>query len=191
MSSFQCLRTLLLTAAAVGAPLAAQAQYRCAQPGGSTSFQQQPCAAGAKGEKLSLPSAPDAGAERPIEIRQGIAARRPVIGMTVAELKRALGEPDSASVRSHGDGDRQQFVYRSPARTLYVNTIDGLVHAIHEGEGTAATAAPAPAPPARSCPSDREIRDIEMEMSKIQNRDKDRLQAELRRQLAQAKACSR
>jgi hypothetical protein len=39
------------------------------------------------------------------------------------------------------------------------------------------------------CPTEHDIRKLEIDISSIQNRDKDRLQAELRKQLREAKAC--
>ncbi|WP_229259406.1 DUF4124 domain-containing protein [Duganella aceris] len=41
----------------------------------------------------------------------------------------------------------------------------------------------------KSCPTEHDIRKLEVDISSIQNRDKDRLQAELRRQLREAKSC--
>lgn len=41
----------------------------------------------------------------------------------------------------------------------------------------------------KSCPTEHDIRKLEIDISSIQNRDKDRLQAELRWQLREAKAC--
>lgn len=46
-----------------------------------------------------------------------------------------------------------------------------------------------PAPPRRICPTEHDIRKIEVDISSIRNRDNQRLQTELRRQLRDAKAC--
>jgi hypothetical protein len=49
-------------------------------------------------------------------------------------------------------------------------------------------AAPAPQPK-KVCPTEQDIRKLEVDISSIMNRDKERLQIELRRQLREAKAC--
>jgi hypothetical protein len=64
---------------------------------------------------------------------------------------------------------------------------EALREAAREAVREAAPESP-PARPRKACPSEHDIRKLEVEISSIMNRDKERLQIELRRQLQEAKA---
>ena len=187
MQKLTCLM-LLIT---VTAP--ALAQYKCLGPGGETSFQQTPCPAGQAGQKLRITVSPSIEDGRPQRIKQAIAERRVVLGLSRQELNRVMrGPPDTVNSSIHSSGRHDQLIYRQDGRTLYVYTENDVVTSVQDTEG-ARVRVPVQtySPPVRQCPSDAEIRNIEMDRSKIQNRDNDRLQAELARQLGEAQACRR
>ena len=106
-----------------------------------------------------------------------------MVGMTAEELNLALGKPDKTNAAQYGVDSRNQLIYYRNGRTLYVYADNGVVSAIQDTEG--------PATPSRQtrCPSAKEIREIELEKSKIANRDDARLQSELTTRLLDAKAC--
>ncbi len=176
----------------IGAPQAVHAQYKCVHSDGAVTFQQVPCPTGNRSERIvikSAPSSPDG--ERPIEIRAGIAAQRPVVGMTLKELQRAMGTPDKVNAGQYGTNTSNQLIYYRGDRTLYVYTENGIVRSIQNMEGGKIEISQPTATRTKACPSAREIRDIEIEINKIQNRDNHQLQAELRKQYGEAKQCGR
>lgn len=179
-----------------------QAQYKCKSADGAVTFQQTPCASNEQQERLrnapnpaadSASVAPKDGQsaqakvaelERRLRIREAINLGRPMVGMTQDELSQALGSPDRINTGQYGGSQQDQLIYERNGRTVFVYTRDGLVTAIQDQDGgKGAAAAPKP------CPSAREIRDIEMDISKIANRDNPQLQAELHKRLHDAKAC--
>lgn len=178
------------------APVAAQ--YKCVGRDGSTTFQQTPCASDQRGERLNIAVPPSIDDGRPDHIRRAIVERKIVLGMTRAELDRVMGgRPNKVNSSVYESGRKDQLIYYQTGRTLYVYTDDGVVSAVQEQQGpTEVDYANQPAPatyarPARRCPTRKEIRDIEIEQSKIANRGNDRLQAELARRLADARECIR
>lgn len=192
-------RTLVatLTACAAGA---AFGQYKCRQADGAVTFQQAPCAAGQVQQRLDLRVAAPASSAAPLAdhraqiadldrkrlIREAIAGGRPMVSMTRTELDQAMGSPDRVNVAQYGASLQDQLIYHRNGRTLYVYTKDGVVTSIQDTEGMPAVRQPEPSKP---CASPREIRDIEIEISKIANRDNERLQTELHKRLLDAKAC--
>ena len=177
----------------LSAPAAAQV-YRCVQADGRVAFQDAPCAGGT-GQQMPTrsPNAVGPAADRPEHIRAGIAARRPVPGMTEPELTRALGAPLRRTSTLAGATVVEVLTFRAEHAFYGVTLTNGVVTSVSE------TAAPAPPPagqgapgyaaPGRSCPTPRDIRNLEVEISKIENRDKPRVLAELHRQLARARDC--
>lgn len=178
-----------------------QAQYKCKAADGAVTFQQTPCAASEQQERLrhaaGSASEPASGPpkdgqsaqaklaelERRLRIREAINVGRPMVGMTQDELSQALGSPDRTNTGQYGGSQQDQLIYYRNGRTVYVYTRDGVVTAIQDQDGGKGAAPPKP------CPSAREIRDIEMDISKIANRDNPQLQAELHKRLHDAKAC--
>ncbi|MDM4768057.1 DUF4124 domain-containing protein [Pelomonas sp. SE-A7] len=188
--------TLLALAAA---SLPALAQYQCRLADGSLSYQQQACPSGAAQQKLELrdqrpgapASAPDyAGQLRELEqrrlIREAISAGRPLVGMTRAELDAALGSPLRSSQGQIGADQTEQLSYQRPGRSLHVSLRNGLVVAFDDVDrGPRSNGQQL----AKACASPREIRDIEIEINKLANRDNKPLQLELNKRLLDAKAC--
>ena len=166
------------------------AQYKCKLTDGAINFQDTPCPSGQKSEKLSIqiqPSQPTS--ERPIEVRQAMAARRAVIGMTRGELERSIGPPSKINAAQYGAESKDQLIYYTDDRTIYIYTTDGVVTAIENTAGGAPKVYSTPPAPLKSCPSKKDIWEIEIEINKLQNRGNERLQVELYKQLREAKAC--
>lgn len=112
----------------------AHAANKCTAPDGTVSFQDAPCAAREKAERLALPAAP-ATPSRPEHILRAIAEKRIVPGMLRSELDRMMGgQPDSFTRSMSANAVHYQLVYRSPRRTLYVYTEDGVVVSTQESE---------------------------------------------------------
>lgn len=180
--------------------LPAAAQYRCRAPDGSISFQQNPCPEGAGQQKLDVrvnaPAAPGATPdytgslnelERQRKIREAISAGRPMVSMTRAELDVAMGAPQRSSSGQSGTDQNDQLLYLRNGRSIYVSLKNGVVVAFDDVDPPMGASRTAPA--AKPCPSAREIRDIEIDISKLANRDNKPLQLELNKRLLDAKAC--
>jgi hypothetical protein len=174
----------------------AAAQFKCTQGDGSVTFQQTPCANGQATEKLRLPppsQAEQAAAERPMAIRQALAARRAAIGMTEHELLQAMGEPDKINLAQYGANSDNQLIYYRDGRTLYVYVRNGIVTSMQNVDGNPIRwreeVQQATRRPAKQCPTANQIRDIEVAISALPNRDNKPLQVELHRQLNEAKNC--
>lgn len=188
----------LLILAGVSAPAAAQ--YRCRAPDGSISFQQNPCPEGAGQQKLDLrvnaPAAPAAPPdyngplselERQRKIREAISAGRPMVGMTRAELDVALGMPQRSSSGQAGPDQNDHLLYLRNGRSIHVSLKNGVVVAFDDVDPPLAASRAGSI--AKPCPSAHEIRDIEIEINKLANRDNKPLQLELNKRLLDAKAC--
>lgn len=181
------------------------AQYKCKSADGAVAFQQTPCASHEQQErlrKLAPSQAPETAAEsslrsteaqlnqlklleseRRLRIREAINMGRPMVGMTRVELDQSLGNPDRINAAQYGASLQDQLIYYRNGRTIYVYTKDGIVTSIQDHGGVIGEKVQKP------CPSSREIRDIEIDISKISNRDNQRLQADLHKRLHDAKAC--
>lgn len=179
--------------------LPAAAQYRCRAPDGAVSIQQNPCPEGHAAQKLDLRvgqpavAAPPADyssqlseLERQRKVREAITSGRPMVSMTRAELDAALGPPLRSSSGQVGPDQTDQLYYQRGGRSVYVSLRNGTVVAFDEVDPGPASRSAAAAKP---CPSAREIRDIEIEINKLANRDNKPLQLELNKRLLDAKAC--
>jgi len=178
--------------------LPAAAQFRCRAPDGSISFQQNPCPNGHGQQKLDMRvdqpaaaatspdySSPLSELERQRKVREAIMAGRPMVSMTRAELDSAMGSPLRSSSGQVGPDSTDQLYYQRGGRGFYVSLRNGLVVAFDDVDPLPARAAQAGKP----CPSAREIRDIEIDISKLANRDNKPLQLELNKRLLDARAC--
>lgn len=196
------LLALLLTAAS----LPALAQFKCRQADGATAYQQTPCSGSQTEQRagspapapVAAPAAPAdasgqaaaarvkvlaAEADRKMRIRAAIESRQPLVGMSRAELDLAMGNPDKINADQYGARSKNQLIYYRGDRTLLVYTTDGMVTAIQNRDGVPSSTRKTP------CPTETEIRNIEVEMSKIANRGNERLQASLASKLEKARAC--
>lgn len=193
------LLALMLTVAC----LPALAQFKCRQPDGTTAYQQTPCSGPQTDQRLTAPAPAQvdtptdptgqaarsrlkvqaAEAERATRIRVAIESRQPLVGMTREQLDRALGDPDKVNADQYGARAKNQLIYYRGNRTLMVYTTDGVVTAIQNRDGVPSSARKAP------CPTEAEIRNIEVDMSKIANRGNERVQASLAAKLEKARAC--
>ena len=108
-----------------------------------------------------------------------------MVGMTRRELDQAMGTSDKINAAQYGASYQDQLIYNRDGRTLYVYTKDGVVSSIQNTDSAPVVAAPLQKP----CPSPSEIRDIEIEISKIMNRDNHELQTLLHKRLLDARTC--
>lgn len=108
----------------------ALAQFKCTQTDGSVSFQQQPCAAQAKTERLDLP-APAADDGRG-DYRAAMAKGLAVPGMTRAELNRIWRSPDKCNTSHTGSGTYDQCIWRWADKTVYIYLRDGVIESIQD-----------------------------------------------------------
>lgn len=126
------MKIFLLAAALVAT--SAQAQFKCTGADGTISFQDAPCPARDRAERLVLSAAPPAEI-RPEHIQRAIALRKIVPGMTRAELDRVMRvDPDRFNRSMSADRVRHQLIYDQGRRTLYVYTEDGVVVSTSETE---------------------------------------------------------
>ena len=168
----------------------ASAQFRCKKADGSTTFQDIACPPESSGERLRFisPNSIGPAADRPDHIRAAIAAGRPAIGMTLVELHRTIGLPEAVNAAQFKD----QLIYRNNTRTLYVYTTNGIVTAMQNSEGgrsPVGSTAGRYVSPSKTCPSSQQIRSIEVDISKMEYRDKPEVLVELHRQLGEARSC--
>ncbi len=169
----------------------ALAQFKCTAADGSVTFQQVQCPAAEAGERLKISVQPTPEDSRPEYIRQAIAEQKIAIGMTRAELDRVMGTaPDSVNASLFPTGRHDQLVYRQPGGTLYVYTENDVVTAVQTTQTPPAPKIERPVRTVKFCPSQADIRHIEIEQSMIANRGNDQLQAELAREHDAAIRCN-
>lgn len=186
------MRTWLLALALAAGPLSdAAAQFTCTGPDGRKTFQDVPCPQGHQAEKLQLHQRNTIGpaADRPSHIREAIARRTVAIGMTTEELYRAFGQPSKVNASLYGTNRRDQLIYLKGADTWYVYTDNGVVSAVQHRPGSnfQPSAPVAAASPSRVCPSDLEIRNLEVAAGRMTITPEER--EESQRQLRAARAC--
>lgn len=176
-STAAALATLALGLAAAGA---AHAQYKCTDAGGKVSFQELPCASNEATSRLPVPSG-EAGAPARQPNWGAIARGEVKVGMTLKELKQAMGEPDKTSSSEYESGTEDELTYYRGNRTLFVSVRNGVVNSVRNTELRDTK----PEPTRSRCPTPQQIRDLEFEASRLDNRGNERL----RRELAQARGC--
>jgi hypothetical protein len=112
----------LILALAAGPALA---QFKCTAADGSVSFQQQPCAAATRAERLVLPPAPpDDGRGWAQSL---IAVGKIAPGMTRSEMVRAWGTPTKCNTSFVAGASHDQCIYRGPGGEDYVYLRNGIV----------------------------------------------------------------
>ena len=177
----------------------AQAMYKCSAADGKTSFQDVPCAAGAKAEAIR--PAPRPAAEAPsaatdwkkinseldarLEIQRAIEERRPVRGMTRAQLDAAMGPPDGINIGDYPGGSTEQLIYERSGATWYVYTDKAFVTAVQQQSSSNSSARANPGP----CPSSVAIRNEEVSATSIGLGNAER--AERQRRISRMKECGR
>lgn len=170
---------LIATGALLLCANSAFAIYKCTDAGGKTSFQETPCAGSSQGGAIQVK--PASGQADPAKIKtaeeqlakikgdnaveDAVRKRLPLQGMTAADLKRAMGQPNSYNPSVYQGGKQQnQHVYYRADGTWYVYTDEtGRVTDIQHQQ----TAASPQAPQRKACPTTDQIRDAETEASSI------------------------
>ena len=185
----------------LGLPTLALAQYQCADAAGGVVYQQSPCAAGQQqrilapiAAPLTVPSTPSLTPSSGGSPRAGLRGVGPLpaagdvgpvrVGMSQSQVLEVLGPPDRSRTVQDGAAVRSHWGYHRESGRTVVVLEGGVVRAVQADEG-AAPWAPAP----RTCATAAEIREIEIDISKIQNRDNPLVQQELQRRLSEARAC--
>lgn len=114
---------------------AAQAQFKCIAPDGAVSLQQAPCPAGHASAPLALPP-PSAAPARPERILRAMAMGKVVLGMTYAEVTRAMGrEADHVNRTVRDSGVNHQMVYRrAEGSRAYIYLTDGVVTSFSDAD---------------------------------------------------------
>lgn len=181
----------MLCAALAAGPAAAV--QKCTLPDGRVVYQDAACTAGATAQAVrTAPNVMKSGdGDRPAHVTSAIATGRPTIGMTLRELERAMGRPDKINTGQYGARSHDQLIYYTDDRTIYVYVTNGVVTSIQNTDGGRRPHMPMAAHQQRPCPGYHEIREIEVEISKLENRERPQVLAELQRRLSEAKACRR
>lgn len=185
-----------LALALSGLSAGARAAYRCVSPSGAVGFQDTPCPGHHRQDTVAVTAAPSASSAESIarsrRIDAAIVAGQPVVGMSRREVDRALGgAPDRVAQGQYPGVIRDQLTFERGDRIWVVTLDNGRVVGVESREPRLprAVAAASGLAQARACPSAAEIRDIEMRINMYANRDKPQLQAELARQLREARGC--
>lgn len=114
-------------------------------------------------------------------ILAGIGQRRPVVGMTDANLRMAMGTPTRTNSANYSGRQSDQLIFERDTGTWYVYVREGMVSSIQFQEAIRRE-------PSRTCPNSLQIRNMETSASSITiSREQKRA---LQRQIAAAKACS-
>lgn len=128
--------------AAFGAP--AWAIHKCTSPAGKVTFQDAPCERAplpvdvarqpALQPVVPPPSQADeavASRQRADNIDEAIRLHRPMVGMTLAQLTEAMGQPTGVHSTEVEGVARQQLIYERISGTWYVYPFDGVVKSLH------------------------------------------------------------
>ena len=156
-------------------PAAAQV-YRCPDAAGRTVIQQMPCDGGkeinvrpSRGTAAPIPA--DTGdaqgrlekMKRDNETAAAIRRREPLIGMTLDQLRSAMGAPNKVNAANYSGTRKDQFIYYRGDGTWYVYTTNDVVESIQREAPTPGTQPQA----AVRCATSREIRDAEVSASSM------------------------
>ena len=123
-----------------------------------------------------------AGVEWSSKVDAAIARGEPLVGMTRAELDKAMGAPTVVNANNYAGKLKDQIVYDRPRQSWYVYTEDGVVTSIQNRPGISQTSTVAV-----RCPNPMEIRAMETSASSITLSEAERIQR--RKEIAEAKKC--
>ena len=179
----------------------ASAAFKCTAADGKVSFQDAPCESG-KAQSLNIkasagatpaqqPNAAAATSAAPSPanrsaITSAILAGKPAIGMTRAELERAMGAPNRVNAANYAGILKDQLIYERAGETWFIYTENGIVTAMQNQPTIASTSSDKPSV---NCPTPLEIRN--METSASSNTIPDAVRVELHRQIRDAKRCGK
>lgn len=166
---------------------------------GKTVFQDTPCAG--KGEALTVRPASGhsnastvesaaktkrdiASIEWRSKINAAISRSEPLVGMTRAELDKAMGTPTKLNANNYDGRLKDQIIYDRPRQSWYVYTEDGVVTSIQHRPSMTRDVAQTV-----KCPSPMEIRSMETSASSITLSEAERV--ERLKQIGEAKKCGR
>lgn len=127
------------------APCAGQGTKMDIRPSTGTPDPSQQADAQAKRAKLKLDN----------EMAEAIRAKRPMVGMTSAQLQEAMGQPTKVNANNYGGTQADQVIYERSNETWLVYTRNGVVESVQHRPGAPTGSAPARA--SGPCPSQHDI----------------------------------
>jgi len=150
---------------------------KCTGADGKVVFQDLPCAG--RGEKIEVrpasgyadeQNAQDAKAvvqklQADNQMAEAIRTHEPLVGMTRAQLREAMGMPTKVNANNYGGVQDEQVIYERPNETWYVYTRAGVVTSIQHRPGPSTGARTRG--PERRCPTQHEIKDAITSASSI------------------------
>ena len=189
---------LLLSAALLTAP--AWAVNKCTGADGKVSYQEAPCAGSGQSLNVRTTSSPAASnsqseaqarlskLKRDNAMAEAIRTHTPIVGMTMAELEKAMGPATKVNADNYNGTRRDQVIYERSNETWYVYTTDGRVESVQHRPGAAIGAASATSQSVR-CPSSHEINNAITAASSMTVSDMER--AERWKAIRQMQACGK
>lgn len=166
----RCMSWALICAALVLCEPAGAQIYKCPDPAGRTVIQQMPCAGGTvmniqrgdaerndEGDAALASQARVAEMNHRADVRAAINTRRPMVSMTSAELRQAMGQPTRINQANYRGSLQDQWIYERDDGTWYVYTRDGIVTSIQHDDVIAH--------PRVVCPSEFELRNAKVSAS--------------------------
>ena len=176
----------------------AWAVNKCTGADGKMVYQDAPCAG--QGETLNLMHA-NAGENRAAsgsaqaqvdklkrdnEMAEAIRTRKPLVGMTVAQLQEAMGPATKVNAANYQGVQQDQIIYERPNETWYVYTRQGVVQSVQNQPGAPLGVSPRAQ---IACPSQHEIHNAKVSASSNMLGDAER--AERLKSIRLMEACGR
>ena len=191
-------RYLLLSAALLAVP--AWAVNKCTEADGKVSYQEAPCAG--SGQTLNVRTTSSSAAassqseaqarlsklKRDNAMAEAIRTHTPIVGMTLAELEKAMGPATKVNADNYNGTRRDQVIYERPRETWYVYTTNGRVESVQNRPG-APIGSSAAMPQEGRCPSSLEINNAITAASSMTVSDMER--AERWKAIRQMQACGK
>ena len=189
---------LLLSAALLTSQ--AWAVNKCTGADGKVSYQEAPCAG--NGQTLNVRTTSSTAAansqseaqarlsklKRNNAMAEAIRTHRPIVGMTMAELEKAMGPATKINADNYNGTRRDQVIYERTNETWYVYTTNGQVESVQHRPGAPVGASTTVSQPGR-CPSSVEINNAITAASSMTVSDMER--AERWKAIRQMQACGK
>lgn len=105
---------------------------------------------------------------------EAIRTHKPLLGMTLAELQKAMGVPTKVNADNYNGTQREQVIYERSQETWLVYTRSGVVESIQHRPG--APIGRAPTRTAGPCPSQHDIRNAITSASSMTLSDAERVE---------------
>ena len=173
---------------------------KCTGADGKVSYQETPCAV--SGQTLNIRKTSNSAEvnaqsnaqerlnklKRDNAMSEAIRTNTPIVGMTLAELEKAMGPATKVNADNYNGTRRDQVIYERPRETWYVYTSNGLVESVQHRPGAPIGASTA-SPQQGRCPSSVEINNAITAASSMTVSDMER--AERWKSIRQMQACGK